>query len=117
MSATEAASCPRKLINTDRMLLVVLSVLLLTHAGLYYVSLRFNLPFAFVFAWSAASFVLELRLPQSIDFCVPTFTDGPGIHGHLIPCPTGSGSQSRAQAAVCLFDFHYSTMHGQAKSS
>lgn len=66
MSATEAASCPRKLINTDRMLLAVLSVLLLTHAGLYYVSLRFNLPFAFVFAWSAASFVLELRLPQSI---------------------------------------------------
>ena len=66
MSATEAASRPGELINSDRMLLAVLSVLLLSHAGLYYVCLRFNLPFAFAFAWSAASFVLDLHLPESI---------------------------------------------------
>lgn len=66
MSATEAASRPRELINSDRMLLAVLSMLLLSHAGLYYVCLRFNLPFAFAFAWSAASFVLDLQLPESI---------------------------------------------------
>lgn len=66
MSAPEAASRPRELINSDRMLLGVLSVLLLSHAGLYYVCLRFNLPFAFAFAWSAAGFVLDLQLPESI---------------------------------------------------
>jgi membrane-associated HD superfamily phosphohydrolase len=66
MSSTEAASRPRELINSDRMLLAVLSVLLLSHAGLYYVCLRFNLPFAFAFAWPVASFVLDLQLPESI---------------------------------------------------
>ena len=66
MSATEATWRPRDLINCDRVLLAVLSALLLSHAGLYYVSLRFNLPFAFVLAWSTSSFVLDLRLPESI---------------------------------------------------
>jgi hypothetical protein len=36
MSSTEAASRSRGLINSDRMLLAVLSMLLLSHAGLYY---------------------------------------------------------------------------------
>jgi len=66
MSATEATWRPRDLINCDRVLLAVLSALLLSHAGLHYVSLRFNLPFAFVLAWSTSSFVLDLRLPESI---------------------------------------------------
>ena len=66
MSATEATWRPRDLINCDRVLLAVLSALLLSHAGLYYVSLRFNVPFAFVLAWSTSSFVLDLRLPESI---------------------------------------------------
>ena len=66
MSATEATWRPRDLINCDRVLLAVLSALLLSHAGLYYVSLRFNLPFAFVLAWSTSSFVLDLRLPENI---------------------------------------------------
>lgn len=66
MSSTEAALRPRGLINSDRILLAVLSVLLLSHAGLYYFSLRFDLPFALVLAWSASSFVLDLRLPESI---------------------------------------------------
>jgi len=66
MSATEATWRPRDLINCYRVLLAVLSALLLSHAGLHYVSLRFNLPFAFVLAWSTSSFVLDLRLPESI---------------------------------------------------
>lgn len=66
MSSTETALRPRELINSDRILLAVLSVLLLSHAGLYYVSLRFNMPFAFVLAWSASSFVLGLGLPESV---------------------------------------------------
>lgn len=66
MSATEATSRPRELIKSDRVLLAALSVLLLSHAGLYYVCLRFNLPYAFAFAWSAASFVLDLQLPESV---------------------------------------------------
>ncbi|MEH2625523.1 hypothetical protein V1292_003578 [Bradyrhizobium sp. AZCC 1719] len=66
MSATEATSRSRELITSDRMLLAVLSVLLLSHAGLYYACLRFNLPFAFALGWSTTSFVLDLRLPESI---------------------------------------------------
>ena len=66
MSATEAASRPRRLITSDRMLLAVLLSVLLSQAGLYYVSLRFDLPFAFVLTWTASSFVLDLRLPESI---------------------------------------------------
>jgi hypothetical protein len=66
VSATEAALRPRKLITSDRMLLAVLSVLLVSHAGLYYVCLRFNLPFALALAWSTSGFVLQLGLPESI---------------------------------------------------
>jgi hypothetical protein len=66
MSFTEAASRPKKLINCDRVLLAVLSVLLLSHAGLYYISLRSGLPLAAALAWSASSFVGGLRLPESI---------------------------------------------------
>ena len=66
MSVTEAASRPVSVLNSDRVLLAVLPVLLLSHAGLYHVYLRFNLPFAFAFAWSAASFVLDFHLPESI---------------------------------------------------
>jgi hypothetical protein len=66
MSATESASRRSELINFDRMLLAVLPALLLSHAGLYYVGLRFNLAVAFAFAWSTASLVLDLQLPESI---------------------------------------------------
>src|SRR5262249_19835288 len=66
MSVTEAGLRPGKLIPSDGILLAVLSVLLLSHAGIYYVSLRFNLPFALVLVWWASSFVLQFGLPESI---------------------------------------------------
>ena len=66
MSVTEAALRPKKLITSNGLLLAVLSLLLLSHAGLYYVCPRFNLPFAFVLVWWASSFVLQFGLPESI---------------------------------------------------
>ncbi|WP_291848596.1 hypothetical protein [Bradyrhizobium sp.] len=66
MSAIEAVSRPGNPVAFDRVLLAVLSMLLLAHAGLYYVCLRFNLPFAFALAWSTSDLVLGLGLPESI---------------------------------------------------
>jgi hypothetical protein len=71
MSAIEAGSATepepqRKLINFDRMLLVVLSVLLISHAGLYYICLHFNLSWMFVANWMVAILVGKLPLPSNV---------------------------------------------------
>jgi hypothetical protein len=66
MSVTEVGSATepepsRKLIGFDGVLLVVLSVLLISHAGLYYVCLHFNL--SWMFAANLMMVILVDRLP------------------------------------------------------
>src|SRR5882724_212677 len=72
MSLIEAGSATepepqRKLTNFDRMLLVVLSVLLISHAGLYYICLHFNFSWMFVANWMVAILVGKDTVRAGID--------------------------------------------------
>lgn len=72
MSATEAASVSepvshiKSLIGIDGILLVVLSAILIAHAGLYYVCLHYDLPWMLVANWAMISVVEKLALPSSV---------------------------------------------------
>jgi hypothetical protein len=72
MSAAEAASGPeplsrsKNLIGFDGILLVVLSALLIVHAGLYYVCLHYNLAWMFVANWIMVDLVDKLALPANV---------------------------------------------------
>jgi hypothetical protein len=71
MSAIEAGSATelesrRKLVGFDGILLVVLSVLPFSHAGLYYVCLHYDLPWMFVANWMMAILVGKVPLPSNV---------------------------------------------------
>ena len=70
MSATETALPSRKLISLDRKLLVAASAILLSHAGLYYVCLHYNLFLMAAFNWWTASLILGLHLPENIESAI-----------------------------------------------
>ena len=70
MSATETALPSRKLISLDRKLLVAASVILLSHGGLYYVCLHYNLPLMAGFNWWTGSLILGLHLPENIESAI-----------------------------------------------
>src|SRR5436190_2089965 len=66
MSVTEPAPRIKRLIGFDEMLLVVLSVLLIAHAGLYYACLHYDLPWMFVANWMMVDLVDKIALPSSV---------------------------------------------------
>jgi hypothetical protein len=66
MSVTEAALRIKRQIGFDGTLLVVLTVLLIAHAGLYYVSLHYNLPWMLVANWIMVDLDDKLALPAKV---------------------------------------------------